>query len=177
MKKYFMIVIVLILLTFLIYKFTNTSTQYYGNNKEAIKKVVNSIEGYEDQSISVLEVKDFNDNRIAGILVNNRPGYIEFKKNKNGDYVWSHIEATNDNALGFYLPDINEASNRKIMIVTSPNNQVAKLSVEINYKLIEQSIYPIQSSVTWIDLPQTESDEYRFDNYKYYDQEGNIIKN
>ena len=63
------------------------------------------------------------------------------------------------------------------MIVTSPNNQAAKLSVEINYQLIEQSINPMQSGVTWIDLPQTDSGEYRFENYKYCDQEGKIIKN
>ena len=161
---------------FLLYKFIGISNQkYYGNNEEMIKKVIHSIDGYEKRSISILEIKDFNETRIVSMLADNRPGYIEFNKNKKGNYEWRHIEVTNEGTFGFYLPKINKES--KIMIVTNPNNNMAKLSVKINNQYIEQLINPIQSSVTWIDLPQTENNEYRFDNYKYFDQNGQLIKN
>lgn len=169
MKKYILIAIGLLLVLVLIYESAQLSRQqYYGNDEESIEKAIHSIDGYEKQSISILEVKDFDEVRIAGILADNRPGYIEFKRNKKGNYEWSHIETTNGGTLGFYLPDFNKASNRKIMLVTNQNNQIAKLSVEINGQLIEQVINPLQSSVTWIDLPQAEGDQYRFENYKYY---------
>jgi hypothetical protein len=147
-------------------------------SEESIKKVIQSIDGYESKAISILAINDFNEIRIAGILADNHPGYIEFKRNKNGDYEWSHIETTSGEAtLGFYLPNISEVSSRKIMVVTNQNNQIAKLTVEINKQLFEKLINSIQSSVTWFDLPQTESNEYRFDNYKYYDKNGQLINN
>ncbi|WP_435921446.1 hypothetical protein [Paenibacillus sp. DYY-L-2] len=176
MKKYF-IAIVLVLVTFLVLLFNSSKQQYYGNNEELIEKVIHTIDGYEHRSISVLEVKDINETRIVGILADNLPGYIEFKRNNKGNYEWIHIEVTNEGTLGFYLPDMNKASNRKIMIVTNQDNQIAKISVEINNQLVEKSIKPIQSSVTWIDLPQTNNDEYRFDNYQYYDQNDQVVNN
>ncbi|MDF2653362.1 MAG: hypothetical protein K0Q73_9167, partial [Paenibacillus sp.] len=33
----------------------------------------------------------------------------------------------------------------------------------------------MESNVIWIDLPNSDSGGYRFDNYKYYDEQGKQI--
>lgn len=49
----------------------NGTKQLYGNDKESIVKVINSIEGYGNKSIEILEIKDFNDLRVVAFLSNN----------------------------------------------------------------------------------------------------------
>ncbi|MGM0867463.1 MAG: hypothetical protein ACQEWF_22640 [Bacillota bacterium] len=149
----------------------NGTKQLYGNDEASIVKVINSIEGYEHKSIEILEIRDFNDLRIVAILANNRPGYIEFTENKQGNYVWRHLEVKENETFSSF-----HVSPRKIMFVTNNENEIAKMQVEINEQKFEQEFFQNKATVTWVDLPQTDKNEYTFRNYKYYDKDGIIIK-
>lgn len=60
----------------------NGTKQLYGNDKESIVKVINSIEGYGNKSIEILEIKDFNDLRVVAFLSNNSQAIFNLIKIK-----------------------------------------------------------------------------------------------
>lgn len=160
-------ILVVAILTF----YFNGTKQLYGNDEASIVKVINSIEGYEHKSIEILEIKDFDDQRIVAFLANNRPGCMEFTENKKGNYIWRNIEVKeNETFSSFHI------SPRKMMFVTNNENEIAKMQVDINEQKFEREFIPNKATVTWADLPQTDNNEYTFRNYKYYDKDGIIIK-
>lgn len=118
-----------------------------------------------------MEIKDFNDIRIVAFLADNRPGYIEFALNKNGNYVWRHLEVKENETFSVFHP-----FPRKILFVTNNENKIAKMQVDINEQKFEQDFPPFKATVTFVDLPQTDKSEYTFMNYEYYDKDGFIIK-
>jgi hypothetical protein len=148
------------------------SKELYGNDKASIVKVINSIDDYKNKEIEILEITDFNDERIVGFLSNNNPAYIEFNKNKKGDYVWRHIESRDNESFAMFLLLIG---NTKIMFVTNYQNKIARMQVDVNGTTLEQNFIPDQATVTWVDLPQTNMNSYEYRNYKYYDENGNLI--
>lgn len=164
------IIVFLLFIGFLAYYF-NQPEQVYGNDKESIATVINSIEGYEDKPIEILEIKDLDDQRMVGFLSDRSPGFIQFQKNKNGNYLWKHIEVrTNESFSSFIIPGY-----QMFMIVTNNENKVAKMQVSINGQQIEQPFTPYQPSVSWIRFPKTDKSEYAFRDYRYYDQDGNLL--
>lgn len=171
MKKTKILIISIFLITgsFIFYLFS--TKQMYGNDKESIVKVINSIEGYENKSIEIVEVKDVNDLRIAGFLANNNPGYIQFQKNDDDNYLWNHLEVRENEVLHVFMP-----SPHLLMIVANQENKIAKMEVSVNGQLLEQQLTPYKTSVTWVDLPKTNDDQYTFQDYKFYDKDGHIIK-
>lgn len=148
------------------------SKELYGNDKASIVKVINSIDDYKNKEIEILEITDFNDERIVGFLSNNNPAYIEFNKNKKGDYVWRHIESRDNESFAMFLLLIG---NTKMMFVTNYQNKIARMQVDVNGTTLEQNFIPDQATVTWVDLPQTNMNSYEYRNYKYYDENGNLI--
>lgn len=177
LKKNSMIIAIIIILIVISVIFSlESSKKLYGNDKESIEKVITSIEGYENETIEILEIKDISDVRVVGFLSNNNPAYVQFFKNQKGNYEWSHIEKSENQSFATYL--IQESTNRakfsKFMIVTNQANDIAKMQLGINEQVIEQEFSVNQKSVTWIDLPESQGDTYTF-KYKYYDKEGNLI--
>lgn len=85
MNKKFITFAILFFIVILIFYFNGTK-QLYENDKESITSVIKSIEGYGNKLIEILEIKDFNDIRVAAFLSNNSPAYIQFYKNKDGNY-------------------------------------------------------------------------------------------
>lgn len=171
----FIIVPILLFSVFFIPYFNDTN-QLYGNDRESIKKVINSIEGYENRTVEILEVKDINDLRVVAILGNNSPGYIEFHKDEAGNYIWRHIEVKNNEPFSSFLLHLNRKESPKFMFVTNNQNEIAKMKVTVNGHILEEEFLPNQKTVTWVDLPETDKDDYEFRNYKYYDNDGNLIK-
>jgi hypothetical protein len=149
------------------------STKVYGNDKESIVMVIKSVEGYEDKDIHVVKINDFDDVRIVGFLANNNPSYIEFAKNDKGNYVWKHIESNQNEALAMFLPG---RAIEKIMFVANNENDVAKMTVDINGETLEQTFPPHEPSVSWVDLPESTDGGYEYRNYKYYDENGDLIE-
>jgi hypothetical protein len=179
MKKFnvaFIIVPILLFGVIIFIFYFNDTKQLYGNDRESIMKVIKSIEGYENRSIEILQVKDFNHLRIVAFLSNNSPGYIEFHKDKDGNYVWKHIEVKHNEPFSSFLLHLNRTENPRFMFITNNENEIAKMQVTVNEHKLEQEFLPNQVTVTWVDLPQTDKSEYTFQNYKYYDKDGNLIK-
>jgi hypothetical protein len=144
--------------------------QVYGNDKDSIVKVIHTIEGYENRSIKILEIKDFDDRRVASFLADNSPGYIEFEKDKIGNYRWNHLEIAEDQTFASF-----NLFERTLLYVTNDGNEIARLEVEINGQKVERDFTPNRETVTWAKLPLNEEKEYTYRNYKYYDKEGKII--
>src|SRR4051812_2160410 len=97
-----LVIIILILITFIL----NATKREYGNDEESILKVIRSIEGYNSQSIQILEIKDIKDERVVPFLINNNPGYIQFTKNKRGNYEWKHIEKRKIQSFASFLVNL-----------------------------------------------------------------------
>jgi hypothetical protein len=159
----------------LLYHFNNTK-RFYGNDKQSIVKVINSIEGYEDKSITILEIKDFNNIRIVGFLSDNDPAYISFTKDNKGNYEWDRIEVRHNETLSSFLPALSNNRRSKFMFVMNLDNNIAKIEVNVNGQRLERKFTPRNAAVTWLDLPQTGKGGYTFKNYKYYDKDGNLVK-
>ncbi|MEO2202781.1 hypothetical protein ABGV42_03440 [Paenibacillus pabuli] len=148
----------------------------YGNDEESIKQVVASIDGYENESIEILEIRDFDDIRMVGFLSDNSPAYIHFIKNKRGNYEWKHIEKSPNQSFASFLlrESSEEAKLSTFMIITNQANEIAKMQLYINEQLIQQEFDINQKSVTWIDLPEIKSETYEF-KYKFYDKDNELI--
>lgn len=151
----------------------NDTKQIYGNVRESIMKVIHSIEGHEEKQIKVVQIKDFNDKRIVGLLGDSDPGYIQFQKNKNGDYRWQHIQFEDSSAFSIFIPDLDQT---QLMIVTNHHNEIAKMQVDVNGQLVEQEFVANQPSVTWVNLPESDNGSHSFRNYRYFDKDGNRIE-
>ncbi|WP_421378090.1 hypothetical protein ACOJQI_12105 [Bacillus salacetis] len=120
-----------------------------------------------------MEINDFDDARLVGFLSGNNPSYIEFNKNEKGNYVWKHIETHQDESFSIFLTIMR---NSKLMFVTNSDNEIAKMQVDINGTTIEQSFTPYQATVSYVDLPQTKSNSYDYRNYKFFDINGELIR-
>ena len=171
MGKKWISIAVLLLLVVAFYQFYQ-SKELYGNDEASIIEVIASFDDYEDKQIEILEINDFDDVRIVAFLSNNKPSYIEFNKNKKGNFTWSYIESRNDESFSMFLP----LGSTKIMFVTNYESDIAKMQVDINGETVEQYFTPYQVTVMWSDLPQTNKDTYEYRNYKYYDENGNQIE-
>ncbi|WP_166244469.1 hypothetical protein [Paenibacillus turpanensis] len=174
-KKFALVTLTIIPFLVIIIFYFNGTEQVYGNDKESIAKVIHSIDGYENESIEILEIRDFNDLRMVGFLSNNSPGYIQFAKNEDGNYEWRHIEVQNDESFSSFLPDFRKPP-KKFMLVTNHSNKIAKMQVSVNGQKLEQVFTPNNASVTWVKLPRTDKNEYEFRNYKFYDKDGKLIE-
>ncbi|MDQ0888874.1 hypothetical protein QFZ81_003962 [Paenibacillus sp. V4I9] len=172
-KIVYVVIAVILIAMFVIY-FSKSTNKLYGNDKESIQKVIKSIDGYKDESVEILEIKDINDARVVGFLSNNNPACIQFTKNQKGNYEWRNIEKHAGQSFSTFLIHISddESRNSKFMIVTNQENNIAKMELEVNKQVIVQEFSVNQKLVTWIDLPKDDTLEF---NYKYYDKVGNLL--
>lgn len=170
----FYIILAIISVTAVVMYFINNEKPLYGNDEESIEQVIKSIEGYKNNYIEILEIKDIDDYRIVAFLTNNHPAYIEFIKNKDGNYKWKRAEKHEGESFASFLIHQTGQESQYYMFVTNQNNDIAKIELGVNEHTIEQEFNVNQKSVTWIELPQSNSNSYRF-TYKYFDQKGNEI--
>lgn len=173
-KMIYISVSIILVLIIAIYYF-NRPRQLYGNDEESIIQIINSIEGYEDKEIEIIDSIDFENDRIVGFLSDNSPGYIQFIKNESGDYRWQHIEVNQDGPLGIFLPNLTSSQPQQFMFVANSFNDIAKVQITVNGGVVEQTLTPYEASVDGTPLPEMTNGEYRFDHYQYFDADGNII--
>ncbi|MBH5317678.1 hypothetical protein I6N90_07670 [Paenibacillus sp. GSMTC-2017] len=153
----------------------NTPKTFYGNDEKSIIKAIHSIPGYEKDSISILAINDVDDSRVVGLLVDESPGYAQFTRNKKGNYKWHFIEVRRGESFSTFLPDMTDKVKRSMMIVTNDKNEIAKMEVRVNGELIQQTFNPKIAKVTWIELPESIGG-HRFDDYKYYGKDGELLE-
>lgn len=164
----------IILIAVFTFYFTDIMNRPYGNDKESIVKVINTIDGYEYGRIEILDIRDINDDRVVGFLFNDHPAYIQFTKDKKGNYRWKHIEKREGESFVPFLINIfaSESPILKFMIITNKENEISKMELDVDGNVIEQRFSVNQESVSWIDVPQGKSHEFK---YKYFDKNGNPI--
>ncbi len=148
--------------------------ELYGNDKDSIVKVIQSIEGYENNEIEILHIRDFEAYRIVGFLANGKPSYIEFRKNSRGNYIRGVVRTEEQDSFRLFYPPFFEDS--LMMFVTNKQSEIAEIQMEVNGSQFEQTFTPHEASATWIELPQTGDGNVSFKNIYYYDEDGNVIK-
>jgi hypothetical protein len=79
-RKYTFIAITLIAMIIIYVSIFNKQT--YGNDKGSIIDVIQSIDGFNSESIEILEIKDIHNNRIVSFLLNDSPAFIQFYKTR-----------------------------------------------------------------------------------------------
>ncbi|WP_349410032.1 hypothetical protein [Pseudalkalibacillus sp. SCS-8] len=153
--------------------FSDRTDRVYGNDEDSIMSVIQSIDGYKGQAVTILEIIDIDDERIVPFLLNNEPAYIQFSKNLDGNYMWNHIEKRQGSSFSSFFLHIH-THDVKIMVVTNDQNEIAKMQVNVNGQLVEQSFEVGKATVSWLEIPVSK-EGYTFRNYKYFDQQGNVI--
>lgn len=56
--------------------YLSNDKKLYGNDEGSIQKVIQSIEGYENRQIEILDISDFHDSRVVGFLSDQRRGIL-----------------------------------------------------------------------------------------------------
>ncbi|QHE51769.1 hypothetical protein [Pontibacillus sp. HMF3514] len=170
----------LILLSFITIVLTisllNYEKKIYGNNKESIIKLINSIEGYEHYSINILEIRDFEDVRVVAFLANNSPAYMRLEKNEEENYYWNSIRVARNEDFENFIPDLPREEQPRFMIVKNQQSDIAKMEVDVNKEKVHKTFKVDQPSVSWLVFPKTDKSHFTFRNYKYYDKNGEPIE-
>src|SRR5690554_1004063 len=150
-KKIPFVVLAVVVIALMIFIFSDAKREY-GNGEESIIKVIRSIDGYNYPSIKILEIKDIKNERIVPFLINNSSGYIQFTKNKRGNFEWKHIEKVENQSFASYLVHLQgeELPNLKFLFVANENNEVAKVEVDVNGQVFKKEFKVHENSVAWI---------------------------
>ncbi|MCK5763671.1 MAG: hypothetical protein KAH05_06095, partial [Clostridiales bacterium] len=115
MKTVLLLIIVLIALVSVISN-RLSSNEIHGNDLESIKKMISTIESYENTSIDILDMKDFGDDRIVGFLSDETPAYIEFSKNDEGNYSFVYTEMYTNNSFSTFIINFNDSDSIEVVI-------------------------------------------------------------
>jgi len=166
----------ILILVLLVGVFYSTSLQkVYGNDEESIIELIQSIEGYHHGLIEILEVKDIEDIRIVAFLVNNTPAYIRFERNSKGNYEWSYAEKKDGESFAsFSIKVPSESLDVRRMVITTEDNEIARMELGVNDRVIEQDFDVNERTVTWIPISTPNVKQYSY-TYKYFDENGNSI--
>ncbi|MFB9329376.1 hypothetical protein ACFFSY_25850 [Paenibacillus aurantiacus] len=165
-----------VLLAILIIYTSGKDKQLYGNDNESVIKAIQSIDSHRNAEVELLETRDMGDDRYVAFLANNEPAYIHFRRNNKGNYgmIDSEGPAAYDFADFLIHPNKQAGSPPQFLFVSNERSEVAKLELSVNDETIEQTFPVGQKKATWLELPKTEGDSYRFD-YKYYDEAGSLL--
>ena len=176
-SKYTMIAITLIASIIIYVSVINKET--YGNDKESIIDVIQSIDGYNSESIEVLEIKDIHNNRIVSFLLHDSPAFIQFYKNPRGNYEWNYAEKKEGESFAVFIPNLRDEKSEvlRMLVVSNQYNEIAQMELSVNERIFKEEFDVTQSNVSWINIAKTNGDEdsLRFD-FKYFDVDGNPIQ-
>ncbi|MCF6409115.1 hypothetical protein [Pseudalkalibacillus salsuginis] len=171
-KNFLLLVAALLLGVISIYGYLNSSFYLNGNDEESIIKTIHSIDMHKDSSIEVIEIKNIGSQRIVPFLDNGRPAYIQFTKNKYGNYKWNSVERSSGGSLSNFLIH-NDGRFSLFLVVTTEENEIAKMKLGVNEHVYIKEFEIHKNSATWIDLPDDKEQRYT---YNYYDKDGNLIE-
>lgn len=161
------------LLTFTIfYVFRPT----YGNDNDSINKIISESD-IITRPISIIDVSDFEEYRIAGFVEGGENlGIAIFRKDKNDNYKLQSIEKKSSSITAFYVPFFGRRIRRGIYgvdIIVSNNPDLAKVKRVINDKYIdEKEINGLGMVLLEIDIPESEMQRGIY----FYNTDGKRIK-
>lgn len=163
-----------ILVVIVVLNIYQLNSKVYGNDKESILKIINSIEGYENKSIQILEIKDWDKTRVVSFLANSDPAFIQFMKNAKGNFECDSTAMHPGESFALFLINFYEDEIKRFLVVSNQNNEVAKIHLGVNNEKMEFDFIAHKTAVYWIDLPKTSDNSYAF-TYEYYNEEGKLI--
>ena len=120
MKKGFLLLTIFISVSLVIF-LSIKNKPIYGNDADSIVEVISSINLYEGKSIHLLEIYDFDDDRVVTFLSNSSPSIIEFDKNDKGNYTGPRSETRHGENLSQFT--IGHIGDDDEVFVFSVKNQ------------------------------------------------------
>lgn len=128
-----------------------------------------SVEERPYQSVEIIEIKDVDDLRFVGFLADGYPGAKTFRKNEDGNYeAYGQVVAHSGTRIEHFHPHPTYQ-----LIVTNSRNKVATLQMDVNGEILEHKLNLGKNTVSLLKL--SEADRYRFNWYKYYDADNQLI--
>ncbi|MFS0576230.1 hypothetical protein AB1K83_11385 [Sporosarcina sp. 179-K 3D1 HS] len=149
----------------------------YGNDVDSISQII--LEQERHGEITILEIKDVQEYRVVTYLHNETDSaMMTFRKNARGNYEWIQSEKRAGELLAIFhaslLMEVEEGP--PIVFVTTADNRVAAVQVDVN-EFSEKIELPVgEPSVTWLNIPKAEVSEYQFI-YTYFDEAGKVVEN
>ncbi len=133
--------------------------------EEVITSIINDIDIFKGENIEIIDIYDFDDDKIIAFLSNDTPSTIRFEKNEFGHYntidaskVNKNIDNTQVNSTYsmFLHQNIgNDKVNDLILIVASQYNDKKTISFTVNEKVytVDVKINTPSSAYTLIENP------------------------
>lgn len=151
-----------------------------GNNENNIKRSILKIQDKDTSDFkNIVIIKTIHlDEELFVIYKNNIDwGVAEFGKNNDGDYKIEYLQHGYIDEINFYFTSgINSKSNQYLIAYGEGKNiDFSRVDIWINNNYIPINI-PEEEFVEIIKINQySDNNGYRF-NYKYYDINGNIVR-
>ncbi len=142
MKKKFMLFALISTISLLAVFIFIRNKPIYGNDEESIVQVINSISLYEGKSIHLLEIYDFDDDRVVTFLSNSSPSIIEFYKNDKGNYTGPRSKTKHYDDIGQFI--IGAIGKDDDIFVFSVKNQYSSTDI-LTFKA-NKEIYTVDFS-------------------------------
>jgi beta-lactamase regulating signal transducer with metallopeptidase domain len=171
--KFYIIIIALAILIFTSIGLLSNplGESVYGNSTESITRIIQSFDLYEGKTVEILEIKDYDEDRIVAFLSGGNPSVIEFEKNGDGNYINPRSETHGNQALSNFI--IDHIGNTDSVIVVSIKNrdsEIMDFSFKANEELYEVKFNSDGPDVQWTNLVEYENG-FRFE-WDYID--GNL---
>lgn len=163
--RVYMIVAAVIVLTVAVIGLSTDPKQepLYGNDAESITEKIKSIDLYEGKAVEILEIKDYDEDRLVAFLSDGDPSLIEFEKDGGGNYVYLRSETHGDQPLSQFV--VGHIGNADAVVVASIKNKQSdtmEFSFKANEKIYEVNFEKDGADVQWTDLGQSEGG-FRFE--------------
>lgn len=144
----------------------------YGNDEASIMETLQSLDSYKGSEITLLAIRDEGDARIVPLLAGGRPGYAAFRRGEDGNYTFQSAGTQGGGSFATFLV---HAIPGEMLLVMNAANDIAKMQVTVNGQLIEQTFPARRAGAAWLLLPDSGDGGYTYRNYRYYDEDGELI--
>lgn len=158
------VLIIMILFTFVI--FNMVDKPMYGNDTTSITQVIHSFDLYKEKSIELLEVYDYDRDRIVTFLSDSSPSIIQFEKNDQGNYIFLSVETDPSEQLGqFIVNRVGENEENVVISVRNHDSAIEKFSFKANEILYTVSFDSKHPNSTLTLLEASNVNGYEFEWY------------
>lgn len=159
-----MLLTILIASSLLVVFISITNKPIYGNDTDGIIEVITSIDLYEGKSIHLLEIYDFDDDRVVTFLSNSSPSIIEFNKDSKGNYIRLSSQTSHNQNLDQFI--IGHIGNDDEILVFSVRNQFS--TVDVFSFSANKEMYTVDFNLghpnsQWTKLLKSEDNSHRYE--------------
>ena len=118
----------------------------------------------KDNNNEVLDIFDYGEYRLVALLSNNRPAYIEFKKDENENYVWRRSEVSHVEGLRHFSANtFGENIDIVIISIRSNGEILQKFTFKVNDRSYEADFSEGDTNVHWNIIDKSDDGDYEFE--------------